>query len=101
LSSQIRDGRYQVGDELPPIAALADEFQVSHMTVKEALRLLRERGVISTSRGTRARVLTIPQQGEGPLTDQLQAIRERLDSLEKRTTNLESHVSNTSPDRPA
>src|SRR4051794_6446817 len=93
LSSQIRAGRYQVGDELPPIAALANEFDVSHMTAKEALRLLREQGVISTSRGTRARVLAIPTPGEEPLTQQLRAIRERLDSLEQRTATLETHVS--------
>ena len=101
LGSRIRDGQYAVGDELPPIADLADEFDVSHMTAKEALRLLREQGVITTNRGTRARVLTVPDRPDEPLADQLRTIRERLDRLEERQTNLEtSHANQATPDEP-
>jgi GntR family transcriptional regulator len=101
LSSQIRDGQFRVGDELPTVATLAEQFNVSHMTVKQALRMLREQGIVSTSRGTRSRVLAVPTQEEEPLTEQLRAIRERLDSLEQRTTNLETHASKASRDKPA
>jgi DNA-binding GntR family transcriptional regulator len=101
LSSQIRDGHFRVGDELPTVANLAEEFQVSHMTVKQALRTLREQGIVSTSRGTRTRVLAIPTREDEPLTEQLRTIRERLDLLESRTTKLESHASKASPDEPA
>ncbi|WP_188896741.1 winged helix-turn-helix domain-containing protein [Microlunatus endophyticus] len=101
LSSQIRDGKIQVGDELPTIASLADEFQVSHMTVKQALRTLREQGVVATNRGARTRVLAVPTREEEPLTEQLRAIRERLDNLESRTSDLESHASKASPDSSA
>jgi len=101
LSSQIREGRFQVGDELPTVASLAEEFQVSHMTVKQALRTLREQGTVSTNRGARTRVLAIPAQEDEPLADQLRAIRQRLDRLENRTSDLESHASKASPDEPA
>jgi DNA-binding GntR family transcriptional regulator len=101
LSSQIRNGQFGVGDELPTVAALAEEFQVSHMTVKQALRTLRERGIVSTGRGTRSRVLTVPEEKEETITEQLRAIRERLDRLETRTANLETHAPKASPDEPA
>lgn len=101
LSSQIRDGHFRVGDELPTVANLAEQFQVSHMTVKQALRTLREQGIVSTSRGTRTRVLAIPTPEDEPLTEQLRAIRNRLDSLEARTSDLETHVTKASPDKPA
>ncbi|WP_168207420.1 winged helix-turn-helix domain-containing protein [Microlunatus elymi] len=108
LSAQIRSGRFNVGDELPTVTNLAEEFQVSHMTVKQALRTLREQGIVSTGRGTRSRVLAVPTPDEEPLTEQLRAIRNRLDSLERgtsdlasRTSDLEHHASKASRDDPA
>ncbi|WP_168207324.1 winged helix-turn-helix domain-containing protein [Microlunatus elymi] len=101
ISTQIRSGQFKVGDELPTVTNLAEEFQVSHMTIKQALRTLRENGIVSTGRGTRSRVLAIPGQQEESLADQLRAIRERLDNLEGRTIDLENHVSKASRDEPA
>jgi DNA-binding GntR family transcriptional regulator len=101
LSSQIRDGHFRIGDELPTVTTLAEQFQVSHMTVKQALRTLREQGIVATGRGTRSRVLAVPTADEEPLADQLRAIRERLDSIETRMSNVENHASKTSRDRPA
>jgi len=92
IAAQIRKGDYRVGDELPPIAVLAADFDVSHMTAKEALRVLREQGVIQTGRGTRARVLTVPGDPVPSMPDQLEAIRDRLEHLESRTSALEQHV---------
>lgn len=101
LAAQIRRGDYRVGDELPPIATLAAGFDVSHMTAKEALRVLREQGVIQTGRGTRARVLTVPSEPAISVPEQLQAIRDRLHHLESRTSALEQHADKPTEDGPA
>lgn len=93
LRDQIRDGRYQVGNELPAIAQLAEEFNVSHMTAKQALRVLKDQGVIVTGRGVRARVVALPAESTASVAAQLQAIHDRLDSLETRTQALEQHAS--------
>lgn len=98
LRDQILQGRYPVGDELPAIAHLADEFNVSHMTAKQALRVLKDQGVITTGRGVRARVVSLPAESTASIAAQLQAIHDRLDSLETRTHTLERHASH--PSRP-
>lgn len=50
----IRDGRYKIGDPIPSRAHLADEHQVSPMTVNNALRVLKAEGLIAAvpGRGT-------------------------------------------------
>lgn len=93
LRDQILQGRYPVGDELPAIAQLADAFQVSHMTAKQALRVLKDQGVVATGRGVRARVVSLPAESTASMATQLQAIHDRLDSLENRTHALEHHES--------
>lgn len=95
LRDQIRQGRYRVGDELPSIAAIADEAAVSHMTVKQALRMLSDEGVVSTRRGARARVVTMPGSVTAPLAAQLHELQTRVDRLEHRTQALERHATKT------
>ncbi|MGB8384620.1 MAG: winged helix-turn-helix domain-containing protein [Dermatophilaceae bacterium] len=92
LRGHIREGRYPVGTELPSIASIAKDFDVSHMTAKQALKLLREQGVITTGRGVRARVAAVPSKEPAPIAVQLEAIHDRLDSLETRTRALELHA---------
>lgn len=92
LRRRIREQHYAVGAELPPIAAIAGEFGVSHMTVKQALGLLRDEGLITTGRGVRARVTARPGNAPAPLVRQLEAIQVRLDNLENRTRALELHA---------
>lgn len=95
LRDRIREGRYQVGEELPSISAMAGEMSVSHMTVKQALRVLSDEGVITTRRGTRARVVSLPPSAPAPIPAQLQEIQARLNHLESRTQALERHASKT------
>ena len=51
LEQEIRMGRMQAGDRLPTQQELADHFQVSLAPVKQALRELEERGIVSTRQG--------------------------------------------------
>jgi GntR family transcriptional regulator len=46
LAQQIRSGDLQIGDRLPPERQLAEELGVSRMTVRQALALLEEQGLI-------------------------------------------------------
>ena len=101
LRSQIRTGDYSVGDELPTIARLAQDFGVSHMTAKQALRILREQGIISTGRGTRARVMALPADAPASVAEQFDAVHARLDAVEARTRALEVHAAKTTRRRSA
>ena len=51
LAAEIRAERIGVGDLLPSEAVLARQFDVSRHTVREALRLLRDQGLITSRQG--------------------------------------------------
>ena len=57
LIASIRHGSYQIGDLLPTEIQLAREFRVSRATMREALRKLREAGLISRTRHVGTRVI--------------------------------------------
>lgn len=65
LQAELDKGRIAPGDRLPAERLLADRFGVNRQTVRQALQLLRERGVVTTGRrGTRAAAVpaALPQQ---------------------------------------
>jgi len=51
IEEAILDGRLAVGDRLPPERELADAFQVSRPSVREALRVLEAFGILTARRG--------------------------------------------------
>ncbi len=51
IQKSIKSGAYAVDERLPPEHALAAEFQVSRPVVREALRRLRDQGLIYSRRG--------------------------------------------------
>jgi DNA-binding GntR family transcriptional regulator len=48
LASRIESGEYAAGSRLPPEQALAEDFGVAYGTVRRAMDVLRERGLIMT-----------------------------------------------------
>lgn len=56
LSRAIADGRYAVGSLLPTESELCDQFSVSRHTVREALRKLRDLGLVTRHQGVGTRV---------------------------------------------
>lgn len=56
LRNRIRSGTYRLGASLPSELDLAQEFDVSRFTVREALRRLSEAGLISRQQGARSKV---------------------------------------------
>lgn len=58
LMQQIRDGVYPVGTLLPPEIELCRQFDASRHTVREAIRMLNEGGIVSRRAGVGTRVET-------------------------------------------
>lgn len=58
LMQQIRDGVYPVGSLLPPEVELCRQFDVSRHTIREAIRMLNEGGIVSRRAGVGTRVET-------------------------------------------
>lgn len=51
LLAGVADGRYPPGSRLPREAVLAQEARVSRLTLREAVRVLRDKGVLSVEQG--------------------------------------------------
>lgn len=51
LLGAVEDGRYPVGARLPAEAVLAEEAGVSRLTLREAVRVLRDKGVLRVEQG--------------------------------------------------
>lgn len=61
LLDAIIDGKLRPGEPLPPEGDLADEYGVSRLTLREAVRLLQAQGVIVQVPGRRHRVAPVAQ----------------------------------------
>lgn len=57
LRADITEGRYSVGDHLPPEMELCQIYSASRHTVRDALRLLREAGLVERRRGAGTTVI--------------------------------------------
>ena len=66
LRAQLADGFWKAGDFLPPIPDLASRFSVSVVTIRQALDLLREDGLVLSERGRGTSVLA-NRTDSGPL----------------------------------
>ncbi|MEU6651259.1 GntR family transcriptional regulator [Streptomyces sp. NPDC046900] len=57
LRNLINSGEYRIGDQIPTLPELADQYDVSQTTIRNALALLRNEGLIETRAraGTRVR----------------------------------------------
>lgn len=64
LREDIVSGQFPVGAQLPTEENFCQRFSVSRHTVREALRLLREDGLVSSRRGAGTRVLPPASAGE-------------------------------------
>ncbi len=76
LREEIVSGVYPVGARLPTEDALCDRFSVSRYTVREALRLLREDGLVSSRK--RAGTVVTPPRLTGSDIQQVMSINDLL-----------------------
>ena len=70
IESAILDGRLKAGDKLPAQRDLVDMFQTSRGPLREALRVLEQKGLIDIKRGVRGGAV-IKRPGMAPVAESL------------------------------
>ncbi|MFB6814319.1 GntR family transcriptional regulator [Streptomyces sp. NPDC056347] len=58
LKAAIESGEYEPGNRLPGESALAEQYGVAALTARQALKVLRNEGLVETKKGAGARVLS-------------------------------------------
>src|ERR1700733_11704791 len=81
LAQRIRGGVLPDGEQLPPERELADTFGVSRVTLREAIKALREGGLVESKRGRGGGTFVVSPKKHQPLhSDQTRAsLRGTLD----------------------
>jgi GntR family transcriptional regulator, transcriptional repressor for pyruvate dehydrogenase complex len=69
IQEQITDGRLKPGDRLPPERELAALLKVNRATVREAIHLLRERGLAERKNGRGTRIVAMLPDSVGAAID--------------------------------
>lgn len=62
LRQKIANGTWVPGDKLPTVAALAEEFRVAKITVRQACKILEQEGLVAPRRGQGTTVLAQPER---------------------------------------
>lgn len=89
LRARITAGDYAVGDRLPSLLALQREFDVPGInTVRHALQVLAEQGLVRTDRGRGTFVTAAEYPGAGR-DDLLAALRQARDTVDRAIAHLE------------
>jgi DNA-binding GntR family transcriptional regulator len=60
LAARITRGEFPLGSRLPSEAALAEHYGTAKMTVRRAMEILRERGMVRTLHGRGSVVIEVP-----------------------------------------
>ncbi|MFZ7306275.1 FCD domain-containing protein [Avibacterium avium] len=64
LKKQLKSGRYQIGDKLPPERELSEFFNVSRTVIREALIMLEIEGFIEVRKGSGVYLIDLPRIAE-------------------------------------
>jgi GntR family transcriptional repressor for pyruvate dehydrogenase complex len=96
IAEAISSGVLKPGDQLPVESELAAQLNVAQMTLRQALSILRELGLIETTRGRNGGSFVSLQperftkafQGEVPTLDELQEITDYRMAIENETSAL-------------
>lgn len=84
LKADVADGRYGVGDRLPAVRTIAEEFEVSNATAARAVGVLQDDGVVVSRPGLGTVVRERPVAAAPSIQDQLDDLRGRVEALESR-----------------
>lgn len=87
LRAKIQDGRLASGTRLASLRDLATEYDIAPMTAQNALRLLREQGLVTTHRGRGTFVGTQNTTADDPILTELEAIHAELNDLRHRVAD--------------
>lgn len=69
IQQDISDGKLKAGDKLPPERELASLLKVNRATVREAIHLLRERGLVERKNGRGTRIVAMLPDNVGAAID--------------------------------
>lgn len=62
IEEMIREGHFQIGDRIPSERALAEQFQVSRVVVRESIRHLEARNIVEVLQGSGTYIRRLPAQ---------------------------------------
>jgi DNA-binding GntR family transcriptional regulator len=93
LRAAIRSGEYAPGAQLPTYQELAETWGVAVNTVKSAVTLLRDEGLVVTQHGKGSFVRTQPLDGQAPVGDSGgdERVWQAIADLRRRVAELERH----------
>lgn len=89
LVERIRSGEFSVGQKIPSLRALMDEYGVAEGTVHAAIRDLQHAGVLESSTGRGTFVRRVPDKGEPSTDEALVQLRDEVADLRVRLEALE------------
>jgi DNA-binding transcriptional MocR family regulator len=99
LRTDMKHGRIRPGQKLDSVRQLADRFRISPTTVQRALAVLREEGLVSTTRrGSFAQAegaageLPHGQPGGATLADVLRELSDLRDRVERLESSFSDHA---------
>lgn len=100
LRQRIVRGDWRVGDRLPSLLELAEEFSVARVTARQAVKLLEEEGYVAPKRGRGTTVLERPEgfqkfDVKTRLSEMIELYRKDVpdvDLLEDRSASLPAYV---------
>lgn len=64
IEKKIRDGVYKVGDKIPSERQMSELYGITRVTVKHAIRMLEEEGVLCSKQGKGTFVVDTPQSNK-------------------------------------
>lgn len=90
LRGQIRSGRIAVGGQLPSNKALAKQYGVAVETVRAAIRVLRDEGLVETHSTRGTFVLRVP--GDPQPSAEFVQVMKRLDEMGEEVRQLRKRL---------
>ena len=91
LVHRITTGQYPVGEKIPSLRALSEEYAVAELTVHAAVKELQYEGVLESVSGRGTFVRALPKSAPAAdLATVVAELRTELDELRERVTALEA-----------
>jgi len=102
LEKAILDGRFQPGEKLPPERELKETFQVGRGAVREALRILEQKGLLEIRLGAHGGAIVTPPSGK-PMLESLSLLLKRkeipFDDIQEFRSTVEGRIASLAAER--
>jgi len=92
LRAAIESGKLKAGAQLPALASLTSEYEVSVGTAKSAVAALRDAGLVVTRQGKGSYVRTRPDDARGDDAGELEQLRRTVAALAARVDAVERQL---------